>query len=126
MISRVHSILFVKDQAASTEFFRSLLRTDPILDVPGMTEFALTESHILGLMPDRGARKVLGIELGASTPTGELYVIVEDAHAWHERALDLGATELSPVTVRDWGDIAGYTKTIDGHVLAFAEPAIRI
>jgi aminoglycoside 6'-N-acetyltransferase len=33
-----------------------------------------------------------------------------------------GATELSPVLAREWGDDAGYCLDPDGHVLAFAAP----
>ena len=121
MIRQVNSILFVKDQAASTAFFRSLLRKDPVLDVPGMTEFEVSERHILGLMPAPGAKNLLQTEVGGDIPTGEIYFVVDDASAWHQRALELGAIEISAVLPRNWGDTAGYSSTIDGHILAFAQ-----
>lgn len=32
-----------------------------------------------------------------------------------------GATELSPLSMRDWGDLAAYSLDPDGHVVAFAQ-----
>lgn len=34
-------ILYVADQARSRDFYRTVLATEPTLDVPGMTEFDL-------------------------------------------------------------------------------------
>ncbi len=56
-------------------------------------------------------------------PRAELYLRVDDAAAYHARALAHGAVELSPLVDRDWGDRAAYSLDPDGHVLAFAEPA---
>jgi hypothetical protein len=51
MITRTHLILYVANQSISTEFYSRLLNQKPILNVPGMTEFNLSENTILGLMP---------------------------------------------------------------------------
>jgi uncharacterized glyoxalase superfamily protein PhnB len=50
----------------------------------------------------------------------ELYLRVADPAAAHARALDAGATELSPLELRSWGDRAAYSVDLDGHILAFA------
>jgi catechol 2,3-dioxygenase-like lactoylglutathione lyase family enzyme len=45
-------ILYVRDQQTSRDFYARTLGLEPVLDVPGMTEFQLTDSAILGLMPE--------------------------------------------------------------------------
>lgn len=126
-MSTVHLILYVSEQARATAFYRQALGTAPRLDVPGMTEFELGEGAVLGLMPERGIRQLLGPKLpdpGASqTPRAELYLRVSDPEAAHARALAAGGRELSPVRPRNWGDRAGYVLDLDQHVLAFASLA---
>ena len=46
----VQFILYVADQARARDFYRRVLAAEPVLDVPGMTEFDLGEAT-LGLMP---------------------------------------------------------------------------
>lgn len=46
-------ILYVRDQEASTGFYIAVLAMEPILNVPGMTEFELSSDCVLGLMPER-------------------------------------------------------------------------
>jgi len=38
-------ILFVKDQEKSTSFYKSVLDLEPVLNVPGMTEFELCKDQ---------------------------------------------------------------------------------
>ncbi len=119
-------ILYVADQQLSAKFYASVLALQPVLDVPGMTEFLLRGGAKLGLMPQAGIRKLLGDALpdpaaAAGVPRAELYLIVDDAAAYHARALKCGAIELSPLQLRDWGDRAAYSLDPDGHVIAFAE-----
>ena len=40
---KVHFILYVSDQKHSAAFYSTVLGKDPILDVPGMTEFSIGE-----------------------------------------------------------------------------------
>lgn len=92
-----------------------------------MTEFELTDTAILGLMPITGITRLLGSALAAGeAPAGllraELYLLVTDPAADHRRALDAGARNLSDLAPRDWGDVAAYCLDPDGHVLAFAAP----
>jgi len=119
-------ILYVEDQERSTAFYSAVLNVEPVLHVPGMTEFALTSGSSLGLMPEKGIKKLLGDRLpdpqtGTGIPRAELYLIVDDAGAFHDRALKAGSRELSVLAPRDWGDSAAYSLDPDGHVIAFAE-----
>ncbi len=121
-----HFILYVADQEKSCSFYRKVLGMEPGLDVPGMTEFAIGESAILGLMPTSGIKRLLGSQLpdphlGAGIGRAELYLIVENPQLYYDRALQAGAVSLSPLSVRDWGDRAAYCLDPDGYVVAFAE-----
>jgi catechol 2,3-dioxygenase-like lactoylglutathione lyase family enzyme len=125
-MSRTMMILYVREQRRSAEFYRAVLGCEPLLDVPGMTEFALPGGARLGLMPETGIRRLLGERLpdpaqASGVPRAELYVLTPDAAALHERALGAGAVELSPMQARDWGDTAAYSLDPDGHVLAFGQ-----
>ncbi len=121
-------ILYVADQARSRQFYRGVLNAEPILDVPGMTEFELPGGATLGLMPEAGIRRLLGPVLpdpaaGSGIPRVELYLRVPNPGEWHARALAAGAVELSSIAARDWGDQVAYSMDPDGHVLAFAIPS---
>lgn len=120
-----HFILYVSNQEDSTRFFASVLGMEPRLHVPGMTEFALSGGAILGLMPEKGIKALLGAKLpdparAMGVPRAELYLRVADPGAHHARALAAGALELSPLLARDWGDVVAYSLIKDGLVLAFA------
>lgn len=124
-MNQVHLILYVKDQARSTDFYAHVLACAPSLNVPGMTQFTLSANCVLGLMPEAGIKRLLGEKLpdpaqAAGIPRAELYLCVADAMAYHQRALDAGASELSGMADRDWGDCVAYSLDPDGHVLAFA------
>lgn len=125
-MAKAHLIFFVKDQAKSVSFYKQVFGKEPVLDVPGMTEFELTKETVLGLMPEAGIKRLLGDKLpdlclASGTPRSELYLIVDDPKKFHQAAIAGGAKELSPLLERDWGDRAAYSLDPDGHVLAFAE-----
>lgn len=125
-IAKTDLILYVKDQARSAEFYSRVLDCAPSLNVPGMTEFILSDNTVLGLMPEAGIKRLLGEKLpdparAAGIPRVEIYLHVTNPLAYHRRALEAGATELSELQDREWGDRAAYSLDPDSHVLAFAE-----
>lgn len=124
MIQTAHFILYVRDQAASARFYSAVLDKAPRLDVPGMTEIDLLSGAVLGLMPEAGIARLLADRVNpaaaAGIPRAELYLLVDDVTAYHERALSAGATSLSDPADRDWGHHVSYVADPDGHVLAFA------
>lgn len=127
MSNTAHFILYVADQARSTQFYTAVFGIAPRLDVPGMTEFALADGAVLGLMPEAAIERLLGAALpspaaGRGVPRAELYLVVAEAERYHARALRAGARELSPLSARSWGDSAAYSLDLDDHVLAFATP----
>lgn len=118
-------ILYVSDQEASCRFYSSVLNSEPLLHVPGMTEFGLGGGFILGLMPLEGAARLLGDALpdpakGNGIPRCELYLRVPDPDLAWQKALQSGAKAISPPANRNWGHYAAYVSDPDGHVLAFA------
>ena len=120
-----HFILYVADQRRATSFWTAVLDRQPSLDVPGMTEFPLAKAAVLGLMPEASIRKLLGSELpdpatASGIPRSEVYLVVSDPAAYHQRAVAAGAVELSALALRSWGDTVAYSIDPDGHVLAFA------
>lgn len=119
-------ILFVRDQQASRDFYAYVLGKEPVLDVPGMTQFQLESGSMLGLMPSDNIRRILGERLpdpqkSDGIPRSEVYLFVTNPEQYHARALSAGAVEVSPIQTRDWGDLAGYSLDLDGHLLAFAK-----
>ena len=122
-----HTILYVSDQKRSRDFYGKILGQNPTLDVPGMTEFQLSENHVLGLMPEAGIKRLLGPAIGEfanGSPRAELYLRVSNPEENFMMAVELGAIELSPILNRDWGDRAGYVKDFDNNILAFATKVV--
>lgn len=119
-------ILYVHDQQASTDFYRRLFAYEPVLNVPGMTEFMLAGGAKLGLMPSSGIAKLLGDatphpDEGTGVPRCELYLGVTDPGPAYRHALSIGATPVSPASLRGWGDVVAYVADPDGHIIAFAK-----
>lgn len=125
-IQLFETILYVNDQKASTEFYTQLFRQSPDLNVPGMTEFKISENSKLGIMPNKGIAKILSDkmphpDLGNGIPRCELYFYVENIDFEFENATKIGAKLISPIENRDWGDKVCYFSDFDGHIIAFAE-----
>lgn len=126
MIKKSHIILYVEDQQKSTAFYSKLLDQTPILNVPGMTEFDLTDSTILGLMPSAGIKKLLGDAIHKpqhvdKIPRAEIYLVLDNLEEYVNRAEELKAKILSPLKERDWGHNVIYFEDLDGYVIAFAQ-----
>jgi len=126
IIGQLEIILYVSDQSRSRRFYAAILGQDPVLDVPGMTEFMLTDSCKLGLMPETGIVKILKDKTphpgsGNGIPRCELYLHTADIEKSFALAKQVGALVISEIEPRDWGDIVGYVSDPDGHVIAFAK-----
>lgn len=119
-------ILYVADQQKSRDFYSKLLQLEPVLDVPGMTEFSLLQGLKLGLMPENGIARILGDKMphpanGQGIPRCELYLLVENPEKMFLIALNCGVVEVSKIQERDWGHRVGYVADPDGHIIAFAK-----
>lgn len=119
-------ILYVKDQEESKLFYQELLKTEPILDVLGMTEFKLLTNVSLGIMPEVGIKKIIGKYMpdpntGSGIPRCELYLFVDDPDESYQRLIRAGGQGVSKPKKRPWGDLVAYGADPDGHVIAFAK-----
>lgn len=119
-------ILYVNNQESSSRFYEAIFRTKPTLEVPGMTEFTLSETLKIGLMPNNGIAKIitpatLHPEKGNGIPRCELYFYVENIELEFQNALQAGAKIISGIENRNWGDRVCYFADLDGHIIAFAE-----
>jgi predicted enzyme related to lactoylglutathione lyase len=125
MHKEIEFILYVSDQERSSKFYQLTLGKEPRLNVPGMTEFELSEGCILGLMPENGIAKLLtGMKHpaeGSQIPRCELYILTSDARELEENALSAGGKLVNPYSKRDWGHSVTYVADPDGHILAFAD-----
>ncbi len=125
-IQLIEIILYVKVQEASSIFYERILRRKPDLNVPGMTEFIVSENCKIGLMPNKGIAKILADKTphpdsGNGIPRCELYLYVDNIQYEFDNAIKCGAKLISPITEMNWGDRACYFSDPDGHILAFAE-----
>ncbi len=119
-------IIYVADQQRSAGFYKAILNKEPVLDVPGMTEFQLTNDVLLGIMPENSIAKILTGKTphpstGNGIPRCELYLFPDNIEEMYERTLLAGATEISKIQDRDWGDSVGYLADLDGHIIALAK-----
>ena len=124
MVHQFEAILYVADQTRSRDFYRVVFGVEPVLDVPGMTEFDVAGAS-LGLMPVRGIKQLLGDAIkdpvdAQNIPRCELYLRVDDPKVYVTRAIAAGARELNPLQLREWGDEVVYLADPDSHVIAFA------
>lgn len=119
-------ILFVADQQRSRNFYSRVLNSAPSLDVTGMTEFTLSETCKLGLMPDAGIARIICPAMpdpseAAGIPRCEIYLTVDNVDISFQHAVACGARVISSPAVQNWGHRVGYLADPDGHILAFAE-----
>lgn len=129
-MNEVEFIIYVSDQMKSKVFYEKLLQIEPSLNVPGMTEFKLSENVKLGIMPESGIAKIISNNLphpkkGNGIPRCELYLKLKNPNEYIKRGIALGGKEISKFQDRDWGDKVGYISDPDGHIIAFAEKIIE-
>ena len=126
LIFHTEIILYVADQQSSTTFYSNLLRKNPDLNVPGMTEFILSETCKLGLMPNDGIAKIITPKTkhpstGTGIPRCELYFTVDDPDQIYTYASAQKILVVSPPEDRDWGHRVVHLQDPDGHIIAFAK-----
>lgn len=124
-IHKINPILYVEDQEISTVFYTKVLRQNPVLNVPGMTEFRLTENFTLGLMPHTSIAEILNgktppPQSGIGIPRCEIYLYVENIEEELVNILQNSIELISGLEERNWGDNAFYFSDPDGHIIAFA------
>jgi len=123
---KTYFIIYVEDFYKSKIFYELLFNIKPIIDEPGMVEFRLPDNSTFGIMPNTSLEKLFGSDFKIekhrkSLPKTELYFLVDDAISFHNKAIQLGSTEIRAFSEMDWGHKVAYSLNHDGHILAFAE-----
>lgn len=126
-VRHVLTILAVKDPALAAGFYMDAFGWEKLVETPVYHELVIPGGMRLGLYERKGFGKNTGqapheIPDAGLAPT-ELYLYPDDLHAAVERLRELGARELSPLALRDWGDEAAYFADVDGNVVVVARPA---
>lgn len=103
-MKEIEFILYVANQEKSSYYYQQLLEIIPSLNVPGMTEFELTDGVKLGLMPEDGIAKIVTDKaphpkLGNGIPRCELYLKVKNAAEFLKRGVLLGGKEISELKI---------------------------
>ena len=123
----VLTILAVEDLERAVRFYRTAFGWAPRVETPVYVELAMADGRGLGLYhrdgyarnTGRPAQPVAEGMVGAA----ELYFHCRDLDARIAALHEAGAEELSPRSLRDWGDEAAYFADPDGNVLVVAMPA---
>jgi uncharacterized glyoxalase superfamily protein PhnB len=94
-----------------------------------MTEFDLSPSCKLGLMPEQGIAKILSDKTphpatGSGIPRCEIYIVTDDIARYYAQAKKAGALLVNDLQDRDWGHRVCYFADPDGHVVAFAQKIV--
>lgn len=119
-------IIYVKDQDKSKDFYKKVFQQEPVLDIEGISEFALADNVSFGIMPESGIMRILDDKIpnpamARGIPRNELYLYVNDIDDYIKRVFDAGGKIISGPKLRNWGKVVAYCMDIDGNILAFAK-----
>lgn len=119
-------IIYVENQEKARDFYKQVLAMEPLMDVPGMTEFKLDKNVLLGIMPNEGIARILegkvkSLGKSAAVPKCELYLPVDDPDEYYHRLIKAGGTGIVEGKARPWGDYTAYGMDPDGNLIAFAK-----
>jgi predicted enzyme related to lactoylglutathione lyase len=117
-------ILAVSDLARSVEFYSRAFDWRETVNTPAYVEFELRPGLGVGLYQREGFARNVG-QMPSSVPLEELtsteiYFRTQDPHKLIAQLEQVGARVLSPMALRDWGDVAAYFADPDGNVIVVA------
>jgi lactoylglutathione lyase len=116
-------ILYVRDLAASIEFYRDVIGLPFTFTEAGYAEFSM-EGTKFALYEKRRADWLVGRETSPG-PAAEVVFIVADVDAEAERLARAGAMILTGPTDRPWGHRTLHVADPDGFVVEFAQEIPR-
>jgi len=126
LVRHALTILAVSDLERAKRFYAAAFGWPRTVEVPVYVEHELPGGMRLGLYERTAFGANTGqvpapIAAGALAPT-ELYFYADDVPAAMARLVAAGARELSPLSLRPWGDHAAYFADPEGNVLVVARP----
>lgn len=120
------TILSVADLERSAAFYDAAFGWPRRVDVPVYVEYGLPDGARVGLYQRDALASIVGrppeVVPSEALVAAELYLHVADPAAAAARLLEAGATPLSPLGPRGWGDEAAYLRSPEGHILVVARP----
>ena len=124
-----YCILYVKDVPRAVAFYE---------DAFGLSRKFVHEAGMYAEM-DTGATTLAFVAYGVARtnlpcgfrenhsdepPAGfEIALVTDDVPAAHQRALDAGATEVSPPAAKPWGQICAFVRDRDGITVELCTPS---
>jgi len=123
-----YTIVYVPDVKASLRFFeRAFGFAVKFLHESGTYgELATGETTLAFAAHELGHANFTGghVEASASDrPLGmELGLVTNDVQAAHAQALQAGATELTPPSLKPWGQLVSYVRSPDGTLIELCTP----
>lgn len=123
-----YTIIYVPDVPASLRFFEQAFglarrflhesNTYGELDT-GETTLAFAVNELADMHFDGGVVQAAT----SARPLGvEIAFVTQDVAAAHARAVDAGATELSPPEAKPWGQVVSYVRCPDGSLVELCSP----
>jgi lactoylglutathione lyase len=122
-----YTILYVRDVAASVEFYERAFGLERrLLHESGQYGELETGSTALAFAAQDLAAENLpdALRPGAApaSPTFEICFVTEDVEAAYERAVREGADATAPPMKKDWGQEVAYVRDPDGNLVELASP----
>ncbi|NLM44368.1 MAG: VOC family protein [Clostridiales bacterium] len=98
---------------------------EPLMDVPGMTEFKLADNMLLGIMPSEGIKNMMDIKTikhwkEGEIPKCQIYLPVDEPDDYYNRVVKAGGIGIIEGKSTPWGGYIAYCMDLDGNLLAFA------
>lgn len=117
MIRHHRYVLAVPDLAVSSAFYRDVLGFDVHELAPGWRLYVKNDCFIMaGHCPDAIPPRDLGDHSYFA------YLVVDDADAYHARAVGAGAEIVKPLRDEPWGMREFGLRTADGHRMMIGSP----
>lgn len=122
-----YTILYVADVPAALDHYRDAFgcKVSFLHDSNLYGEIA-TGNTVLGFAAHQMA-EMNGVDMRASDPTQStgpvnITFVTEDVAGHYAQAVANGAVAVKPPTTKPWGQVSGYLRDIDGHLVEIASP----
>lgn len=120
------TLFAVAEVERSAAFYDAAFGWPRQVDVPVYVEYGLPDGSRVGLYQRDALGGIVGrppeVVGAGGLASAELYLHVDDPTSAVARLIVAGATLLSPLGPRGWGDEAAYFRSPDGHIVVVARP----
>ncbi|MGD9420728.1 MAG: VOC family protein [Verrucomicrobiota bacterium JB025] len=126
-----YAIVYVKDVPRSVAFYEDAFGLQrKFVHEAGMYAEMATGATTLGFAANGLAKSNLPMEFRENTADGcpagfELGFTTDDVEGSFKRALEAGATEVSPPATKPWGQVVAFVRDQDGILVELCSPATQ-